>query len=146
MEPKNLGLDEELVTNILNAFSNNHFARRTGIVLTSLGPGTLTAQLTVTKDVCNMLGTMHGGATAALADTTMGMCCCTLNSWGITADFNVYYFLPVSENETITSTGKIIRSGKKAIFVECALANGKGQLVAKASGTFFNGGPLNSNL
>ena len=142
METKNLGLDDELFHHILDAYAHNYYAIHTGIKLKSLGPGTLTAELTVAKEICNLLGKMHGGAAASLADTCLGTCCGTLDALGITMDLNIHYMAPAGEHETIYASTKILRFGKKVLFPECTLENNEGVLIAKASGTFFNGGPV----
>lgn len=82
----------------------------------------------------------HGGVVAGLIDGTLGVAALTVagqnNNVVSTVELHVNYLKPVVLGDKLTSIGKVISAGKRLLYVEAAVTNQKGVLVAKASGTF----------
>ena len=82
----------------------------------------------------------HGGVVAGLIDGTLGVAALTISGQNgnvvSTVELQVNYLKPVVLGDKLISIGKVISAGKRLIYVEAAVTNQKGILVAKASGTF----------
>ncbi|HLV40873.1 MAG TPA: PaaI family thioesterase [Brumimicrobium sp.] len=82
----------------------------------------------------------HGGAIAALIDGTLGVAALTISGKSgnvvSTVELHVNYLKPVILGDRLVSVGKVISAGKRLLYVEAAVTNQNGVLVAKASGTF----------
>src|SRR5690554_4297462 len=82
----------------------------------------------------------HGGVVAGLIDGTLGVAALTVagrkNNVVSTVELHVNYLKPVVLGDKLTSIGEVVSAGKRLLYVEAAVTNQKGVLVAKASGTF----------
>src|SRR5258708_10152564 len=81
---------------------------------------------------------VHGGVTAALADTAGAFAAYTVVPTGTelaTIELNINYLLPIPDGR-VRAEGKVLRAGRNFIVVECDVRNEKGALAAKALMTF----------
>jgi len=82
----------------------------------------------------------HGGVVAGLIDGTLGVAALTVAGQNgnvvSTVELQVNFLKPVVLGDKLTSIGKVISEGKRLLYVEAAVTNQKGVLVARASGTF----------
>ncbi len=120
---------------------NNHFGRLIGMDFKINEPGKVVYKLLISEDHLATPNAVHGGCLSALLDATMGVGALSLveNDFSVvsTLEMKVSFLESVSKNDQLFSTSKIIRKGKKIIFVEGEIENQNGQLVAKGSGTFI---------
>ncbi|MHB8126688.1 MAG: PaaI family thioesterase [Desulfitobacteriaceae bacterium] len=134
---ENLGLDPEVFAKILEINQDNHYAHLTGIKLVALGPGKAIAELIVERHNSNMYETIHGGASATLADITMGLACYTKGITVMTGNINISFLAAGKAGDKIIAVGQVIRAGKTAFFAETSLEDENGRIIAKGTGTFF---------
>ncbi|WP_088186656.1 PaaI family thioesterase [Desulfosporosinus sp. FKA] len=142
LDVKNLGLEPDIFAKILELYRDNHYAHLTGIKIVAIGQGKFTAEMVVEKSNLNVVGTLHGGATATLIDVCMGMACFTKGVTVVTGNINISYLSPGRASNKILAVGQVIRSGKTVYFTEASLEDEKGQIIAKGTGTFFYKGNL----
>ncbi|MGC7873239.1 PaaI family thioesterase [Desulfosporosinus sp. SYSU MS00001] len=142
LKVENLGLDPDIFAKILELYQDNHYARLTGIKIVAIGQGKFIAEMVVDKNNSNVIGTLHGGATATLIDVCMGMACFTKGVTVVTGNINISYLSPGRASNKIIAVGQVIRSGKTTFFAEASLEDEKGQIIAKGTGTFFRKGNL----
>lgn len=87
----------------------------------------------------NPLGTVHGGLAATILDSCNSISAnCQLDSGYLTmtADIRVNYLRPMSESTgEVTAKGKIVKAGRKAIFVYGEIKDRDGKIYATASST-----------
>ena len=127
----------ELVQEI---FANAPFLKTVGIELVGCGPGTCDTRLTVSANILQQHGFVHGGAVMTLADHTCGGAAATTVSEAqdvITIETRVAFLRPATGSE-FTCHASVLRSGRTLIFVEAEVAglrDGERVLVAKASST-----------
>ena len=81
---------------------------------------------------------VHGGVIAALADTAAAIAAYTVVPVGaevVTIELKINYLLPIAKG-TLEAEGRVLRTGRNFIVVECDVRNGRGELAAKALMTF----------
>lgn len=86
------------------------------------------------------LGILHGGVTAALLDTAMGMAAGTLAPKGhyvVTIQLNVNFIRPAWKGETLIATGEVRHSGRQTAVSFGELRTTEDALVATGTGTFM---------
>lgn len=82
----------------------------------------------------------HGGAIAALMDATMGVAALSQviqdNKVVSTIEMKISFLNPAKLHDELTGTSKIIKSGRRILFVEGLIENQDGKKIAVATGTF----------
>lgn len=114
------------------------FHRWAGIRVTHEAPGEVEVALDVSGHHLNLVGSLHGGMIATVADTAMGLAVRTALPEGsapVTAQMEVRFVAPV-RGGTVLGRGRVVRTGRRAAFAEADVVDGSGELVARASATF----------
>ncbi len=112
-------------------------ARLLGMALKEIEPGRAVFTLAVDERHHNPLGTLHGGVYADLADAAMGWACAASLPEGesfTTAELQIN-FLRAVRRATLTAEARVVKAGATLAYVECAVTDDAGRLVAKASST-----------
>jgi uncharacterized protein (TIGR00369 family) len=107
-----------------------------GIRTTSIGPGTMTAELEVRPELLNPFGSVHGGVLAALADHVLGAVLYPVipkGAWAATTQLNLNFTAPVREG-TLVARSEIISLTKRMAVVRIDVHNGD-RLAGAAQGT-----------
>ncbi|HET7482924.1 MAG TPA: PaaI family thioesterase [Actinomycetota bacterium] len=93
---------------------------------------------TVPKEYCNSAGNLQGGVLAAFADAVLGATCAAhlpAEMYPALAEMKVSFLRPARAGTTITGTGRVLKAGKRLLFVEAEITDGAGDLIAKVTGT-----------
>jgi 1,4-dihydroxy-2-naphthoyl-CoA hydrolase len=107
-----------------------------GIVITEVGPGTLTAELEVRPDLLNPFGSAHGGTLAALVDHVLGAVLYPLippGTWAATSELKVNFLAPSREG-LMRARSEVIALSKRTAVVRIDVTNDD-RLVGAAQGT-----------
>ena len=83
-------------------------------------------------------GLLHGGATASLIDTAMAFAVIAAigtEDKATTVDLTVQYLRPHTEGKVVC-TAKVLRAGKRLLFLSAEVVNEQGKLVATALSTY----------
>ena len=119
-------------------YSLNPFVGLLRMKIEELNAGEATLSMPIIQEIHgNLYGLAHGGASASLADTVMGVACATLGKRVVTLDMNINYLAGAVPGDTVRALGKVIHDGQNTVVVEAELSDGAGKLIAKARGTFF---------
>lgn len=113
-----------------------------GMILESVEPGRAVVRLPVTEAVCNMVGTLHGGAIATLVDdagTIAIMSSDAESRPGVTTDLNVSYLSAATLGEVVRAEARTLKSGRTLAFVEVDIKSQEGKLLAQGRMTKFMG-------
>lgn len=103
-----------------------------GICLIDMGEGTATATLSLTDSSRNVMGALHGGALATLADIAAGCCIYYRGRMCVTLDTDVRYLRGVRSG-TVTATATERHSGGRVSVISVDILDEDGQLCCTAS-------------
>ena len=117
---------------VLNKLSTNTMVDHLGITYTAIGVDYLEAKMPVDHRTHQPLGLLHGGASAALAETlgsVAAMCCLDTNlQYPVGLEINANHIKSVREGFVI-GTVKPIHVGKKTHVWEIKISTEKNELV-----------------
>jgi uncharacterized protein (TIGR00369 family) len=119
--------------------ARSSFHRWAGIELVRVEPGEVEVALRASDDHLNLLGTVHGGVLAALADSAMGLALRTRLREGttqVTAQMNVHYLAPGRPGR-IAGVGRAVKADGQTGYAEADILDERGTLLARASATFI---------
>jgi acyl-coenzyme A thioesterase 13 len=108
-----------------------------GLETTMIGPDGVECTLTVTPQLTNNYGTLHGGATATLVDIvgTLALLGRDPTRPGVSVEMNQSFCAAAKEGEQLLLSGQVLRYGRSLGFTEVTIraqaANGSpGKLIA----------------
>jgi uncharacterized protein (TIGR00369 family) len=107
-----------------------------GIRTTSMGPGTMTAELDVRAELLNPFGSVHGGVLAALTDHVLGAVLYPViprGAWAATTQLNLNFTAAIKDG-TLVARSEIIALTKRTAVVRIDVHNDD-HLVGAAQGT-----------
>lgn len=117
-------------------------SRLVGMRLTHREDGYCRAECEVGPELYNIANVLHGSVAHALIDVTMGGA--AYSALGMsgnipkiaTIEIKINYLKAVKEGTLITET-RVVRAGRKIVFLDSTVVNGDGELVATGSGSFY---------
>lgn len=113
------------------------FAEHLGVKIDALERGVARLSLVIKPEFTTSWGTVHGGAILSLLDITLSMSARTLFDPPrsvMTIDLSAQFI--GTATGALQAEGRVAHAGKSTIFCEGEVKNEKGELVAKAIGTF----------
>lgn len=126
------------VRGVADRMARSAFHRWAGIDLVRAEPGEVEVALRAEDHHLNLLGTVHGGMLATVADTAMGLAMRTRAEPGsayVTAQLDVHYLVPGRAGR-IVGIGRAVKSGRQTGYAEADVLEGD-RLLARASATFI---------
>ena len=120
-----------------NVGASSAFSRLLGLEILQVGGGEARVRLTLTDELRNLHGKLHGGALFSLIDTTMGQASHSLNDGvpnTVTLECKVNYIRSVSDGELVCRAW-VVHAGRRTQVIE-ADVHQNDKLVAKAQATF----------
>ena len=116
---------------------NIPFSEHLGIKVDSLGKGVARLSMAIRPEFMTSWGTAHGGSILALLDITLSMTARTLYDPPrsiMTIDLSTQFI--GTTTGLLRAEGRVMKAGQTTIFCEGEARDEKGELVAKAIGTF----------
>ena len=98
----------------------------------------VTVSWTVPPEYCNSAGNLQGGMLGVFVDSALGSATSAHipeDHYPALAEMKISFFRPAKSGATIHATARVIKPGKRLIFVEAEVTNDDGELIAKASAT-----------
>ncbi|WP_342088901.1 PaaI family thioesterase [Dyadobacter sp. OTU695] len=104
-------------------------------VLLSIEEGAMEVEYRVREDMCNPMGTLHGGIAATILDDIVGTMVYALGrEFGFTSiNLNCDFLNPAVVGDVLVAKSTVIRAGKNIIHVEGRLVNTQGRIIAKCT-------------
>lgn len=121
-----------------DAVKTTPYLKLLGIELVDIEEGRAVMSLEMQEKLRQPYGLLHGGATASLIDTATAFAVIGVlpeDEKATTVDLTVQYLRPVTEGK-IVCTAKVVRAGKRLLFVSAEVENGEGKLIATAISTY----------
>ncbi|MCF6096876.1 PaaI family thioesterase [Thermovorax subterraneus] len=134
---RNNGVNQELFEEIVRDFNKSYFSQLMGFKLIELGNGSATIELQPKKELLNIMGILHGGVSAALCDTAMGISVRTFGKTSVTVELKINYLIPINPGEKVKAYGKVIKLGENICVAESEIINEENKVAAKSLGTYF---------
>jgi uncharacterized protein (TIGR00369 family) len=113
------------------------FSQHLGVKVDSLEKGLARLSMEIRPEFMTSWGTAHGGSILSLLDITLSMTARTLFDPPrsvMTVDLSAQFI--GTATGMLRAEGRVTHGGKSTIFCEGEVKNEKGELVAKAIGTF----------
>lgn len=104
----------------------------------SPGEGRGRATLTVTEDLLNPNGVVHGAVVFAMVDTSMGAAAMSVlddEHFCASIEVHVRFFRPVASGQLVVETD-VVKGGRRIIQLDSRVHDGDNALIAAASGSF----------
>lgn len=125
----------------LNAFQeyfNKHdqFSFRNGIRLSRIQEGYAEAELEFKPEVCNLMGTMHGGAYYTLADVAAGCAVIPYGKACVTLSADIHYLRPASGG-IITAYATVMQHGGRIGVCQVEIKDRAGELLCAGTITMY---------
>ena len=118
----------------------NNFGRENNMKLTVVKPGEIIYEMEVLEKHLATVNTIHGGMIAALMDGVIGVAALSLVAQDkklvSTVEFKLNYYKPAYLGDILKGYGRVDNAGKRIISTSGEIYNQKGEMVAKAMGTF----------
>jgi uncharacterized protein (TIGR00369 family) len=134
-----MGTEEDVrLADVRDRITRSAFHRWAGLRLERVAPGEVEVALDASEHHLNLLGAVHGGMIATLADTAMGLAVRTRLEPGtthVTSTLTVTYLAP-GRPGSIHALGRAVKSGRQLSYAEADLRDGRGRRIARASATF----------
>ena len=125
----------EVTPELLERFSRGTLAERIGIRITEVGPDYLRATLPVTPDVHQPYGVLHGGVSAALAETVgsvaANLCVDTSRFVCLGQEINANHLRPVASG-VLTATARAFHIGSRSQVWGIEIRDAAGRLTCVA--------------
>lgn len=131
--------EAERLEDVRERFARSEF--HTGFVglrLDRVEPDEVTVSLALEPRHLNLVGTLHGGMVATLADTATGLAYRTGIDPGVTlvtTSLAVTFLAPGREGR-ISATGRVVKRGSRFGYAEADVVDEAGRLLARATATF----------
>ena len=112
-------------------------ARLVGFRILEVTPGRAVFEMEAGPQHANPMGTLHGGILCDIADAAMGIAYASTLEEGesfTTLELKIN-FLRAARKATLTAEATVVKAGSTLGYVECAVKDQSGQLVAKAAST-----------
>jgi acyl-coenzyme A thioesterase 13 len=95
-----------------------------GLVITSIGSGKATCELTVGEPHTNSYGTLHGGCIATIVDIVGTMAAMSIDPLrpGVSVDMSQTFLSPAKQGSRLLIQGSCLRSGRRLAFTEVSIS------------------------
>jgi uncharacterized protein (TIGR00369 family) len=130
---------EAAIREVEHRMQRSGFHRWASISLVRVDDGEVEIRLDAQEHHLNLLGTLHGGMIATVADTAMGLAVRTRHEPGtshVTGSLTVTYLSP-GRPGSIRAIGRAVKAGRQMGYGEADVLDASGRLLARASATFI---------
>jgi acyl-CoA thioesterase len=125
---------------INNIVEKDSFAKLLGIKIISIGEGTASAEMIITKDHLNGAGTAHGGAIFSLGDTVFGAASNTREGLAMAINVSISFFKAITEGK-LTAVAEEISLHKKLGTYVIKIYDESSRIIALFQGTVYRKNP-----
>lgn len=113
------------------------YARGMGVRLVEVGPDTIRIGVTVTEDMTNFLGVMHGGVLFSLADCALSLVSNEPGGRAVAIDTHMVFSAPVGPGEELTAAVEEIHRGRTIATYRVIVRRSDAAVAGHFTGTVF---------
>jgi uncharacterized protein (TIGR00369 family) len=131
----------DVLQDLRDRLAASPFHASLGIDATEASDGRVRLSIETTEAQRNLLGTIHGGVLATLADVAMGLAVRTAIEPGrshVTIEMAIHFLRPVNPG-TLEAIGTVVRAGSQIAYAEADVIDAGGALLARATGSYAVG-------
>jgi uncharacterized protein (TIGR00369 family) len=110
-----------------------------GIRVVAMGDGYARLEMAVEEKLLQIYGAVHGGATASLVDSAVGVALISAiapDERAVTVELKLNFVAPVSRGRLIAEA-RLFQRGRTIAAGEVEVRNGEGRLIAKGIATYM---------
>lgn len=115
---------------------NDAFSVRNGVRLTHLQKGYAVAEMDFAPELCNLLGTLHGGAYYTLADVAAGSAVIPYGRVCVTLSADIHYLRPPSGG-IIKATANVTQRGERIAVCKVDIEDAADKLLCVCTVTMY---------
>lgn len=134
--PENYHPSFEAIRNYRN--EHNSFASMLGIEIKEISEGYARGEMNVTSQYTNPQGSVQGGCIYTIADATGGAAASCRGMKIATVDANFHYLRAGLGTTKLVATTRELKSGKKLMTYDVAVADQDGKVLAEGIFTYIN--------
>jgi len=135
-----VGGEADRVAWVRARMARSRFHAWMGMRLERLEPGSSELSLRVAEDHVNLMGVLHGGVLASLADAATGIAMLSTLEAGwshLTTSLQLTFLAPAKLGEEVRARGRVVKTGRRFGYAEADVAGSDGTLLARAAATFM---------
>jgi acyl-CoA thioesterase len=135
-------LTKEELARLREVFARIPYVRLLGLEFVSAERGAATFALEVREELTRMGGILHGGAIVSLLDTAAAFAAHTLldaETQTVTIELNTHFLRPASTGR-IEARARVLRAGRRILFINAEVTDQTGVLIATATTTYVRQG------
>lgn len=141
MDNKNMTtttLTSEEITSLFQKRIKNTFNEHIGIEFVAYEDGYCKTKLKVRPEFINPIGGLHGGLLYTIADSTAGVAAVHLGSGNTVTTVNgdMQFMRPALNLDYIFAEARIVKDGKRLVFLDVYVTDKEGTILAKGNFTF----------
>jgi uncharacterized protein (TIGR00369 family) len=134
-----MGQTERAIDDVRGRFERSEFhSSWLGLSLVRVEPGEVDVSMDVLAHHLNLMGTLHGGMIATLADTATGLALRSTLEEGLT--FTTTHlgvtFLAPGRGGRVVARGRLVKGGRRFAYAEADVVDDRDRLLARATATF----------
>ncbi|PGH01704.1 hypothetical protein AJ80_08971 [Polytolypa hystricis UAMH7299] len=134
---------EERVTSFLNSiieaegYSGWDKKLLSSLTLTRASAGEVVLEFTVTDEMCNFMGNVHGGCSSTMLDNTTSLLACTidnqhlLDSYTVSRTLSLTFVRPIPVGTRVRSVNRVVHAGKTLMNTEGTLETLDGKVCVR---------------
>ena len=120
--------------------AKDNFSRWLGIVVDEYSEGYCKLHYTITEDMLNGFGSVHGGIIFSGADSAFAFACNSHSVLSVALDVHITFIRAGKTGDVLTVIAKEIHTGNKTSFYDITTTNGSGEIVSVFKGTAYRTG------
>jgi uncharacterized protein (TIGR00369 family) len=134
-----MAADRRGIEDVRERFERSEFhSRWLALTLERVDVGEVDVAMDVRPHHLNLMGTLHGGMIATLADTATGLALRSAleEGWTFTTTHLAVTFLAPGREGRALARGRVVKSGRRFGYAEADVVDGEDRLLARATATF----------
>lgn len=118
----------------------DNFSKWMGIIVDEYKEGYCKLHYTITEDMLNGFGIVHGGIIFAAADSAFAFACNSHGILSVALDVHITFIRAAKAGDIMNVTAQEMHTGNKTSFYDIITTNQNGEIVSSFKGTAYRTG------